>query len=405
MRITLVALLVAAMPTPLLFGCTTAARPSELVALEKLRADPNLSDPDRRAYDLLAAADDLMVRAEAEWDRRDLYAARRDAIMGGIKMRTALAILQAQQAAGRIKELDAELAIAREEDQRLVDQLATAREELLLIEQLHAMKSAAATERTALSARIDSANKQAATDRQRLAEQLAAEKRRAEAFDGIHRAELAIRSAETVDTARYAKAKYAAAVSMLQEAHKEFDGGHWDETLARTALAQSEAEEGITAARPLYEKAEAVMSNRLRDRALEVDATGIPGVTTRLERAGDVQRLVLTLGGLFADGKAVLLPEGAKTLDGIKDLLATYPTYSVQVTGFTDDQGKADSLVSLSLARANAVYWVLVARGIDPKRISVDGKGAADPIADNATPAGRARNSRTELGVLYHIGE
>jgi len=44
-----------------------------------------------------------------------------------------------------------------------------------------------------------------------------------------------------------------------------------------------------------------------------------------------------------------------------------------------------------------------VSRGIDPKRMTIDGKGAADPIADNATPAGRARNARVELSILYHI--
>jgi OOP family OmpA-OmpF porin len=75
------------------------------------------------------------------------------------------------------------------------------------------------------------------------------------------------------------------------------------------------------------------------------------------------------------------------------------------VTGFTDDQGQAAELAALSLARANAIYWALVARGIDPKRMSVDGKGAQDPLADNATPAGKAENARVELAILYHIAE
>ena len=100
-------------------------------------------------------------------------------------------------------------------------------------------------ERRSLSEQIDSTKKQAVSERQRMADQLAAEKRRAEALDGIRHAELAIQTAETVDAPRYAKAKYTAATTMLQQAHKEFDAGHWDEALARTTLALAEAQGGL----------------------------------------------------------------------------------------------------------------------------------------------------------------
>ncbi|HXT97296.1 MAG TPA: OmpA family protein, partial [Polyangia bacterium] len=54
--------------------------------------------------------------------------------------------------------------------------------------------------------------------------------------------------------------------------------------------------------------------------------------------------------------------------------------------------GKDEVAPALSLARANAVYWALVGRGIDPKRMSVDGKGASGANAD----------PRVELVILYH---
>lgn len=388
-----------------LVGCATPPKLSEIVALEKLRTDPTLSDPDRRAFDLLAASDALLVRSSGEWEHRKIQAAREDALMGQIKMKTAVAILQAEQAAGRVAELDAALAVARDEAGRLDDQLATAQEEVDLLERLRATKASAAKERATLSAQADVAKKKAETERQRFSEQLAAAKRRADALDGLRRAELAVKTADTVDAGLLAKAKYGAAVAMLQEAHKEFDAGHWDETLARTTLAESEAQAGITLARPQYEKAAQVLSNRARDRALEMDATALPGVAIRLSRDGDLQRLVLIFHGLFADKSSTMLPDGAKALDQVKELLAKYPTYPLQLTGFTDDQGKPDALVAISLARSNAVYWALVARGIDPKRISVDGKGPANAIADNSTPSGRAENSRVELSILYHSAE
>jgi outer membrane protein OmpA-like peptidoglycan-associated protein len=262
-----------------------------------------------------------------------------------------------------------------------------------LLERLQKMKAATVAERKALSAEADASKKQAAAD-----------KRKADALHGIRVLELTLKIAETVQAPAYAKAQYTAALAMLQDAHKEFDGGHWDEAAARATLAQAEAEKGIALARPQYEKAAHTLSNRARDRELEADATAIGGVETRLERDGDLQRLVLVLRGLFGEKHAALRPEQSKTVDAVKDLLNKYPTYPLQLTGFTDELGKSDTgkadlskapskvddEATLSLARANALYWALVGRGIDPKRISVDGKSAG------------TAGSRVELSILYH---
>lgn len=383
-------------------GCASTPKPKEIVALEDLRSNPTLSDPDRQAFDLLAAADGLLVLASREWEGRDPVAARRDALMGQIKMKTALALLEAERTRAKVAELDEELAISREEQERLDAELATAQEETDLLERLRAMKQASAAQKKALSEAVDSAKKQAATERQRLTEQLSGEKRKAEALDGIRVVELTLKIAETVDAPHYAKAKYVAATGMLQDAHKEFDAGHWDESAARSTLAQAEAEGGIAIARPQYEKAAQAMSNHARDRELEVDATSIAGVQTRLEREGDLQRLVLVFHGLFVDKQVALRPEGAKTLGVVKDLLNKYPTYPLQLTGFTEGPGKQDDLVARSLARANAVFWALVGQGVDPKRMSVDGKASPSSSVDGSATAHVTENARVELSILYH---
>jgi outer membrane protein OmpA-like peptidoglycan-associated protein len=391
-----------AVPLLLGAGCASTPKPKEIVALEDMRADPTLSDPDRRAFDLLAAADALLVQASRAWEHHDPYAARRDALMGQIKMKTALALMQAERLSTKVAELDSELVISNDEASRLDAELATAKEEVALLERLQKMKAATLAERKAISAEADASKKQAAAD-----------KRKGDALHGIRVLELTLKIAETVEAPTYAKAQYTAAQGMLQDAHKEFDGGHWDEAVARATLAQAEAEKGIALAGPQYEKAAHTLSNRARDRELEADATAIGGIETRLERDGDLQRLVLVLRGLFGEKRAALRPEQAKTVDAVKDLLNKYPTYPLQLTGFTDEQGKADVAKAesgksdpaktsptkaddeptLSLARANAVYWALVGRGIDPKRISVDGKNAG------------AAGSRVELSILYHHGD
>ena len=79
-------------------GCAAGPRPQELVALEKSRSDPTLTDSDRKAFDLLAAADDLVIRAAAKWERRDVKGRGETLSWGRSSSKTAVAILQADRA-------------------------------------------------------------------------------------------------------------------------------------------------------------------------------------------------------------------------------------------------------------------------------------------------------------------
>ena len=71
----------------------------------------------------------------------------------------------------------------------------------------------------------------------------------------------------------------------------------------------------------------------------------------------------------------------------------------VEVIGHTDAQGSRASNVALSLARAQAVKSYLVGRGLDNERIATSGMGPDQPVADNLTEQGRARNRRIEFRV------
>jgi OOP family OmpA-OmpF porin len=72
---------------------------------------------------------------------------------------------------------------------------------------------------------------------------------------------------------------------------------------------------------------------------------------------------------------------------------------AVQITGFTDNTGTPDYNQKLSEARASTVKDFLVKNGVDPSKITILGKGQNEPIADNATKEGRAKNRRVEIMV------
>jgi outer membrane protein OmpA-like peptidoglycan-associated protein len=76
------------------------------------------------------------------------------------------------------------------------------------------------------------------------------------------------------------------------------------------------------------------------------------------------------------------------------------PTLKVQISGHTDNIGKAADNLTLSNNRAQAVVKYLVGKGIEVGRLTFKGFGATKPVADNATEEGRAQNRRTELQVI-----
>jgi len=104
-------------------------------------------------------------------------------------------------------------------------------------------------------------------------------------------------------------------------------------------------------------------------------------------------------GAHFAFDSAELSSEGQRALQAAIDRLRREPTLRVTVEGYTDSVGSDAYNIRLSERRALAVKDYLVRQGIEAARITARGFGKANPVASNATEAGRAENRRVELVV------
>jgi OOP family OmpA-OmpF porin len=103
---------------------------------------------------------------------------------------------------------------------------------------------------------------------------------------------------------------------------------------------------------------------------------------------------------LFDFDKSAVKPAGKAALDDLLRKLQGMNTEVVVTVGHTDSVGSDDYNQKLSLRRAEAVKAYLVAKGVEATRVYTEGKGESQPLADNATAEGRAKNRRVTVEVV-----
>lgn len=106
-------------------------------------------------------------------------------------------------------------------------------------------------------------------------------------------------------------------------------------------------------------------------------------------------------GVQFETGSDVITKESYPKLDKVSELMMLNKKFKLYLEGHTDNVGDKAFNITLSQKRAAACKSYLVGKGISVKRISSEGFGEADPIADNSTEEGRAKNRRVDFVIKF----
>jgi outer membrane protein OmpA-like peptidoglycan-associated protein len=375
-------------------GCATPPKPRELDALEKLRADPSMPAARKRAPDLCKKGDKAFDAATEKWHSNDLGDSVNSALLGQIFLRHALALTDQDKSNARIAAAEDELQTTAEEHEK-------ARKELDAVNETIGALSKAAQKNEEMKA----LEAQMAADKKSNEEKLAQEKLRAETSDRVSDAELAVKTADTLDAEKYAPELYKSAAQILAKAQTEFQAGQMQQAQVSAGIAKKTAQDAAAAAKPSYDRDSTASENRKKADALYADALRIPGAKVRRDVKGSLQRVVIAVPAemLFVKKQTVIAPGKDSVLDPVAELLkkGDYRAFPVQVIGNTDSRGSETANLAMSAARAQSVFNALVTRGVEARRMMASGQGGAEPIADGRSAAGRASNHRVEIVFLY----
>lgn len=139
----------------------------------------------------------------------------------------------------------------------------------------------------------------------------------------------------------------------------------------------------------------AYMDVQVRKLRQELLNTGV-----QVQEANGQIYLIMPGNITFDSNDANIKPAFQPVLNSIAKVINEYSKTMVQVNGYTDSTGSAATNNSLSLMRANSISNYLRLRGVNGNRIVSNGYGSSNPIASNATAAGREQNRRVEIVLI-----
>ncbi|MEO7338676.1 MAG: OmpA family protein [Caldimonas sp.] len=145
-------------------------------------------------------------------------------------------------------------------------------------------------------------------------------------------------------------------------------------------------------------------SKRMEDRRVAMEQA-TRGTAVEVSRTQDNQLKVNVPNDVsFDTGSAVIKPQLRNVLDPFADSLRGDPNSYIRIVGHTDNTGSDAINNPLSVERAQSVRNYLVDRGVGSSHVETSGRGDREPVADNSSEAGRARNRRVEIFLRESAG-
>jgi len=133
---------------------------------------------------------------------------------------------------------------------------------------------------------------------------------------------------------------------------------------------------------------------------VQVDEKGCELVIILPTPEVDLNQLILGAETSFEFNSAKLKEAAYPELDKMLEVMKEFPMSRWKIVGYTDNVGSEDGNIKMSQMRAESVLNYFVSRGIPKGRFEVIGMGSKEPLADNSTPEGRAKNRRVEINRI-----
>jgi outer membrane protein OmpA-like peptidoglycan-associated protein len=140
-----------------------------------------------------------------------------------------------------------------------------------------------------------------------------------------------------------------------------------------------------------------VWSKSMEDKKRAMEQATAGTGTVVMQTADNQLKLSIPNDISFDSGRYDIKPNLRPILDQFAQGLAQQQSTEVRIIGHTDNVGSDALNNTLSVNRAQSARDYLVVRGVNSSRISIDGRGEREPLADNATESGRARNRRIDI--------
>ncbi|WP_410218356.1 OmpA family protein [Paracoccus sp. (in: a-proteobacteria)] len=173
-----------------------------------------------------------------------------------------------------------------------------------------------------------------------------------------------------------------AAVGALYGATRDSDSNNQGRDAARGAIVGAAA---------------GAVAGNILDRQAAALQQSISNPNVQIVNHGSYLQVVMPEGILFATNSAAVSGPAQSDLYAVARNLNQYPNSRVEVIGHTDNTGSAAYNLDLSQRRAQSVAGILAAAGVSQNRLMATGRGLTQPVASNATEAGRAQNRRVEI--------